>query len=355
MKFTPPPKWRNSASYAPAATPRADGLALPERIPSLDVLKCLACFLVVQQHCGAPWPLISVTKMSVPLFFLVTGWFFPQFSQGDHFSRHLRKVLRLALFLLGGYAALTAAYWLLAPYPHLAAYEAAYPIVHFFVWLLLGDTSEPFVLSGWHYWYFPALIISLFLLRAIVRRGRAGVLFGLMPVLFTLMWLQPVMPIPYVWQIFTYALPYLALGLWLRLHAPRMLAVLTPGRLVAALVATLLLFEGEAWLYCGIPAYAGKGRFFLLPVLSALTFLFFIQRPKLGAGSWLARIGRDYSPYVYLWHMMVLLILSPAMSLFPFPASVRTVMYALLAFLVSIALIWTYRKARQLLLHRGAQ
>ena len=68
----------------------------------LDFLKGLACIFVVFMHCEFPGLLgvivQCVSRFSVPLFFMVSGYFC---FRADGSTNYLRKIKHIALIILG--------------------------------------------------------------------------------------------------------------------------------------------------------------------------------------------------------------------------------------------------------------
>lgn len=76
------------------------------RHSSLDVIKFFAAFMVVYIHYGivetGTYHLIShliegLCRLAVPLFFMISGYFYPMLKEKGRFRRHLIKLLFLAI------------------------------------------------------------------------------------------------------------------------------------------------------------------------------------------------------------------------------------------------------------------
>lgn len=66
------------------------------RQSSFDVLKCVAAFLVVAIHYGPYW-INPISRIAVPLFFMITGYYFVTFSAISKFRKHFRKILIMTI------------------------------------------------------------------------------------------------------------------------------------------------------------------------------------------------------------------------------------------------------------------
>ena len=67
------------------------------RQSSFDVLKCIAAFLVVIIHYG-PYCMSSISRIMVPLFFMITGYYFITFSEISKFWKHFKKIAIMAIW-----------------------------------------------------------------------------------------------------------------------------------------------------------------------------------------------------------------------------------------------------------------
>ncbi len=81
------------------------GMGVP-RASSLDVMKCFAAFCVVWIHFGSGW-LSPITRCAVPIFFVITGYYYPIMVEKGNFWKHIRKLLVMVICasaLYGAYA-----------------------------------------------------------------------------------------------------------------------------------------------------------------------------------------------------------------------------------------------------------
>ena len=71
------------------------------RKDSFDVVKCFAAFFVVQLHTipATVCPLLNViARLAVPLFFLITGYYYTSIVEKGKYGVQLKKIFLLAMF-----------------------------------------------------------------------------------------------------------------------------------------------------------------------------------------------------------------------------------------------------------------
>ncbi len=294
-------------------------------IPSLYALKLLAALAVVVMHAKVP-VLSTVTlplcKLAVPLFLMASGYCL--ISDGgevrrDSVRRAIPRMLRLTLWanlvyivynVIAGW--LTGDAWM--PLLRLLDshfwtdlvcfggtvsghlwYLVAYLQVLIFVWLFIVRR-----VPKWFYWCIPlGLLLNLLL-------GNYGFLLDLHTSYKTSR------------NFFTIALPCVALGMWLHEQRSRLTGeerhqrmshlVVTSGRRWSLLIAVVLLYV-ESFLYkVYCPEHTADVWLMTVPA-AAVVLLACVGHPQWGSGR-LADWGKRWSLPIYIWHMMLLEVLS---------------------------------------------
>ncbi len=101
-----------------------------------------------------------------------------------------------------------------------------------------------------------------------------------------------------------YALPYLSLGFIFSRYEQKLLNWIK----LPYVLMGLLLLQAEtysAWWQRGSVAY---GPFFMTMPFVAVTFLYLLKFKGWGQGTWLEKVGRQYSANIYYWHMLMLTV-----------------------------------------------
>lgn len=98
--------------------------------------------------------------------------------------------------------------------------------------------------------------------------------------------------------------PYMVLGYWISRYRH-----IVPVRLAqwvnmwSVCVACGLLFL-EFYLYRYFDVFPCRDHYIMLTWLVFCMFVVAIRWPHWGAGTWMAKVGRQYSAQIYLWHLM---------------------------------------------------
>lgn len=315
-------------------------------ISSLFCLKTLCAFFVVCIHFSVFAPgLYPLIRTAVPAFFMISGYFIYSSDRLKAIScckRSLRKIILITvaanlfylpvqagLFLAGGKVTL----------PQLNPESILY-------FILVGDNISA------HLWYLTAYIQVLLVvfavlvlkmenpLRTIIPLGMlAGLLFG------TYSFLLPhYHPLYFLLSrnFLTIGIPFFGLGYLIRKYEP--LIMQKKFRILGHPAACLLFLilsvaEARALVLVSRGPLMGDILFFTIPLTVSL-FLFCLQRPNLGRGSFVETIGKKYTTDIYIFHTFVGVaygVMAKRLStLVPLPEMLSPVFVFLLALLFSI-------------------
>lgn len=270
-------------------------------ISSLYVLKALCAFIVVMIHSHPIGEVIDRSLMSpfvfvaVPIFYMITGYFL--FS--DTAQKVADKALQSAKKVLTALILLNIAYLIPLLLNGKMPLNSLKEVVEF---LRYGMSIEGVL------WYMTGLLYSLIVIYLVCRFGgyryliwgvllvpigilltRYAFVFGASKALFS------------EFIFYGVALPYILLGFCIKRYESKLLRynyeVLT---YVLLALSVLEVYALDTYL----PGY--WGRFITTPLLAASAMLWCLQNPMFGRGSFIARVGQDYSGNIYYWHKMVL-------------------------------------------------
>lgn len=275
--------------------------ATTEPVSSLYILKALLAFFVVCCHAPLDLPWISFPGLFTDLFFTITGYFLYSHdwvASRVRIAKSLKKVLPITIILRLLYE---VPMYLVHGVPSLSDYRYWIPRV------VLGFSFDSTV----HLWYLTALVFGLVFFSWYLRRLRGRWI----SLLFLLILPGVLIDYPFqrllfsktetlfIYNFLTRAVPFLAMGYWIRMHEASLLRFrwLNIYFLLMVLSAMEMILWGwiTHWVY--FPS--------LLSVFP-LRFAFFmlcLGNKKLGRGTWLETIGRDYSGNIYYFHMAVII------------------------------------------------
>lgn len=160
-------------------------LNLPqERNNGIDFLKYVCCFLIILIHVDLPVGtenfILPITRMAVPIFFIITGYFYTETCNKGKEKKQLLKIFRLALIAnalhlaFGIFKVIMAGESLLL---YFKGFLNAKTIIDFLVF-----NQPPYRTS---LWYINALLYALVLIFVLKKLGirSAKFLYPLIPVL----------------------------------------------------------------------------------------------------------------------------------------------------------------------------
>lgn len=148
----------------------------------LDILKCICAFLVVCIHIPVTFEggeyVLLVTRIAVPIFFMITGFFYSSVQRKATQIIQIKKTIRLFLFA-------TAVYFLWQ------TFHTAYigeNVLHYIkdtlsIQNLLSLVFLNRSLFGGHLWYLHALIYTLVAAHFLFKHNLSKLLYVLCPVL----------------------------------------------------------------------------------------------------------------------------------------------------------------------------
>lgn len=144
--------------------------ATPPRYVGLDILKCLAAYMVVIIHFGrwdSPSGLDKIllgifnaeTRFAVPVFFMITGYFYPSIIERGRFKGHLQKIVSMTLFATLFYFCFNVLFYSLNGENAEEYFSKVFSLRHLFGWVLINSVPVEI-----HLWYFYAVIYALVVL-----------------------------------------------------------------------------------------------------------------------------------------------------------------------------------------------
>lgn len=287
----------------------------------LDAMKGCACIAVVFMHCEFPGKLgilvQCLTRFSVPLFFIVSGYFCV-FDDNDIAKRKIKKKIRhigeitiwscilYALFTIGKNCVLDGMSIIDFLTDRLGAKE----------WMEFLIFNQPIVVAG-HLWFLFALLYSycFFLLlsyseKKISQKNLKRIMVALLAVHFCIGQLayiisQKSISSCYYRNFLFEGIPFMILGMLIKTKNSRKINDISDRKI------WFLFFSGS--ILCIVERIL-IGRDFsihfgtILQVYSMIVYA--VKNKELLVSRTLELIGRDYSLYIYVLHMVIFSILS---------------------------------------------
>lgn len=289
-----------------------------ERYQAIDVLKIIAAFLIVCIH--APLHsqfgeyFTSITRIAVPLFFMITGFFYIDVKNRNSRKRQIVKIFKLLIIsniiylvfgIIMAYMSGTLTSYL----------DDTFRFSSFLKFVLFNES--PF--SG-HLWYLSAILYVLIIIafiEKVVPQKYLKLLFMLIPLLlifdlvfgkYSLLILGKEFPIILVRNFLFVGLPYFSIGLLIRIYKNRIsISEYKLLFLIAIFVLTTLL---ERYLLVIMNSNSTRDHYISTTFLAIAFFILFTgsRFNKIQFG-YIAEVGKKYSTWIYIIHPIFVTLL----------------------------------------------
>ena len=310
------------------------------RTSSLDVMKCLAAFGVVWIHYGSEW-LTPIVRCSAPIFFIITGYYYPLMLNTNNFWRHFRKLFVMALWA----SALYAIWELLQHVLHNDLqiwYCDTFSLQHIIEYILSDQD-----LFGFHLWYFWAVLYDLILLYWADKLRISKWLEGITPVLFWVYCMGNFTSNPDSYRNFLFmGLPCMMVGKLVKEHKDGVFLFFAKGQYICFYtVVSFSLIVAEIFTLHAVCSDNGIRNMYIFTIPLILPFFYWaLCHPSCGAGTIFETIGRKYSAYIYIFHVLAARVLSQIIAR---DTSLISMLYTpFLVFGLSLFMAWTFEKIK---------
>ena len=310
-------------------------------VSSLYVLKALLAFVVVTCHSPLVLPWVHIPGFVVELFFAITGYFLYTADLGKVQLRIWKSVKKIIpiIFILQVF------YNLIVP-PEFGPITSSYWL--YIQWIFMGFSTFD---SG-HLWYLTALLLGLLFLGGYLRimKGRRVPLLFLLilPWIFIGPYRMLLFDKPesiFVFNFLTRAVPFLAMGYWVRANEENLLKYRWIN--IFFLVLTLMGIEClVTWCLSGYKYAASAIAMFPMPFAA---FMLMLSYKSLGQGTWLETIGEKYSGNIYYFHMAVIIGWKALNAHSPLLSEIYEYGGAFIVFFISLGIAWLVVKLQDLI------
>ena len=298
--------------------------ATGERYSGLDILKSICAFLIVCIH--APFPgeagmyFLSLTRMAVPVFFMITGFFYDGVRSRGRVNSQIMKVLRLFLsanILYFGWGLAKAA---------AGGSVGAFVSENFGFRKLLRFVFLNEALFSSHLWYLGALLYVLVIKAALDKwfpQTSDKILYALTPVLllgdllfgkYSMVVFGRAFPHVLVRNFLFVGVPYFSIGCYLYEKRDRISIRRERNILLIILFAGTTLLERYLLVRSGLNP--PRDHYISSTFLAAAAFILFLNsgrdQPR---ATLLEKIGREYSAFIFIIHPLLLQIMEKAVGL----------------------------------------
>ena len=315
--------------------------AKPKSVSSLYVLKALLAFVVVTCHSPLVLSWVNIPGFVVELFFAITGYFLYTADLGKVQSRIWKSVKKVIPIIV----ILQVFYTLIFP-PNIGSITSEY--WRYLQWVFLGFNNY---VTG-HLWYLSAVLFGLLFFGGylrIMKGHRVPLLFLLiLPWIFIGPYRMLLFGKPesaFVFNFLTRAVPFLAMGYWVRANEENLLKYRWIN--IFFLVLTLMGIEClVTWCLSGYKYAASAIAMFPMPFAA---FMLMLSYKSLGQGTWLETIGEKYSGNIYYFHMAVIIGWKALNAHSPLLSEIYEYGGAFIVFFISLGIAWLVVKLQDLI------
>lgn len=272
---------------------------------SIDFIKGIAAIAVVLLHCSNEDIIDSaihlVGRMAVPMFFIITGYFLPSMIKTDHIKKHIIKVIKIATGAMAFYFPLFC----------IEAYltgNLRYQLSNIFrlddIWEKVLFSQYPFYVNAGHLWYLIAIIYILSFIYFYTKKYRINNLYRLIPLLLIIGYIISSFEVndrKYYQNFLFVGMPYILLGSYIH---ERSTYIIIRNRVIGLLITLFsILYLAEIALYLHIGLPARREHYLCIIPLVSFILIWAARNPNFGEKCLITTIGRDYSIYIYVFHL----------------------------------------------------
>lgn len=273
------------------------------RADYIDILKAICAFLIVCIHVPFPGTLGAyftvLTRIAVPLFFMITGFFYLDVVKKGREYSQIKKILKRVIEANLIYLLWDCFYAILSEKS--IFFESVFSVKNLLKFLLLNES--PF--SG-HLWYLGAIMYVLIIVLIVDKQKCMKILYYLTPLLLLgdlifgkysmVIWGRE-FPYILVRNFFFVGIPYFCIGQLIRNGMGRGIEKKVLACLFVAFSVTSIL---ERVVLVDIGMNATRDHYISTTFLAITVFLFALKCH--GRKGVLATIGREHSTWLYILH-----------------------------------------------------
>jgi surface polysaccharide O-acyltransferase-like enzyme len=283
------------------------------RLMSIDILRCVAAFLVIVIHFASHEEVVSFknwvshlyiveARIAVPLFFMITGYFYPMIMSHCKLPHQLRKLLIMAIGSTLFYIACELA----------GAYIAGSFDAHVKQIFSLKTLSDLLIFNitpgSGHLWFFYAMLYALVII-AFFDKIKQRKLLNIIAIISFLTLLASNFTSLYLYtrNFLFFGIPFILLG---RSFAEGRLKALVPkvtkSMCLTTMLSCMILIGFEMDMYGTLfPSLLPQRECFIFSVPEAIAIfaltLKFKANPTNKFQRTAAHIGKKYSAYIYIF------------------------------------------------------
>lgn len=283
----------------------------------IDVLKYLCAFMVICLHTSfrGKTTVDALARIAVPLFFIITGYYYTRVREQNRTHSQLKKILFLTILSNACFLLLDIVTALLSSGTVSSVFTPWTNMETVLKFILLNERP------GWaHLWYLGALLYALILFSWLFKINKREKMYILIPILLcanlilgnysTLIFGQTI-PIAFSRNFLLMGLPFLMLGDCLYKYQSTI--KIGNKTLFIILILSMMTTQIERFILAHFGAYQNKDFFISTGFLATALFLLANNNPTRFRFRLLTKIGtlgKNLSLNIYILHPVIILIVT---------------------------------------------
>lgn len=329
--------------------------SLNERNYSFDLLKTLAAFLVVYMHSTIVDGSIvlgvmkAIAKIAVPLFLMISGYYYVMLCEKNRFWKHMRKILNMTIAFTFLY--FVEACFLCVRNGNLVLFlSKMFTIKHLLEWIVLNVSY-----FGYHLWYMWAVLYAFLFLWIVDRLNLKHVFYVSIPFLILANYVLSFQVNFLLYRNFLFTgIPYVGIGCLFYEYRNGIIKVFQAVVGVKILVIILFLCFlqcVELFVYLKFNLRLSRDYYLMTLPLSLFVFGYAMAYPSLGKDTFLSIIGKRYSAYIYGFHIILIPFGAHMLRYLGFGVGYEYYI-SILVFILSLFVSWMYLSGKRFLLKK---
>lgn len=292
-----------------------------QRNHGLDLAKTICSFMIICIH--APFPglvgdiITPLTRIAVPLFFMITGYYYSYTKERNREKNQLKKIFRLFVGSNLLYFIWSLLIALVSGKSVITTLSNEFNMKSILKFVLLNDS--PF--SG-HLWYLSAILYVLLIIYFFEKKWNRQKLYPIVPFLliadlvfgkYSLLLFGQSIPYVYVRNFICVGLPYFLIGDWIYTRNIKT----KPNKALIFIFLFSFTTLAERFLLGAFSVNAERDHYISTTFLAVFVFLLAIQHKNMyknKALSTLSYIGANFSTSIYILHPIVIYVTAKAIA-----------------------------------------
>lgn len=290
-----------------------------ERQDAFDILKAVCAFLIVCIHIPFPGAagayFTALTRIAVPIFFMITGYFYSDVVRRGKEKKQLKKIFLLVVEANMLYLLWKGFYTVVSGERLIPFLTSAFTFRNILKFVFLNESP-----LGSHLWYLGAILYVLIIVKSADRLRSRKLLYIATPLLllgdlvlgkYSLLLLHREFPYILVRNFLFVGIPYFCIGCLLHDKRERLCHIGKPLLTALAVLFSITSLAERAVL---VSMNMNPTRdHYISTTFLAMTIFCFAVTANTGRGkavNFLSVIGRKYSTGIYIVHPIFITVLS---------------------------------------------